>query len=58
MSDIIIGIALGAIFTVIVFVMFTTPDAAWHRAAIGHAAAHYDATTGSFTWNDQASVTP
>lgn len=25
----------------------------WHAEAISHKAAHYDAVTGKFTWNDE-----
>ena len=31
----------------------TTPTEYWHAQAIAHNAAHYDATTGRFEWNER-----
>lgn len=46
----IFGLVLGACMAALMIVMWI-PD--WQSQAIAHKAAHYDAQTGKFTWNQE-----
>lgn len=48
-----IGTVAGYIVGGLVIGCFFTPDYTWHREAVAHHAAHYDAKSGDFKWNDQ-----
>lgn len=40
-------------FTAWIFMFFTVPTSRAQREAIAHHAAHYEADTGDFKWNDR-----
>ncbi len=47
-------IATLGILCVCLFIVGMAADEGWRRSAVRHGAAHYDATSGRFKWNDEA----
>ncbi len=50
------GCAIVSLIVICLFlaVAVATGDFVWKKEAVRHGAAHYDATSGAFTWNDEA----